>query len=636
MSYQYRDTMPDTWVAIDRQGRPVSVQGDSGVPEPRPEKILAMFYFIWHGSPDGSKEGGPFDVTKILEEHPDALDNPDSPPWGPLFTNNDYTDFYHWGESLFGYYQGADEYVLRKHAQMLSDAGVDLVIFDHSNVFDTEPPKNYYMDNFLTLFKVFAEVRAEGKKAPCFAFLGPFWAGSHSVERLYRDIYSKGLYRDLWFMWKGKPLILFDPEKVSDPVVREFFTFRRNQPSYFEGMTRNDEWSWNEKYPQHAFYSSDNPDKPEQCCVGMAQNAVCVPDGVRDAMGAEGWRAVSVGGEHDAMSDEQRHSWAFSADDTYRVGVMSERDEQGRYIACGRSYHDGRQPQPGEADWKSEYGYNFLEQWSRAFEIDPEVVFVTGWNEWLTGRFHEFLHYKAPSVFVDNYCQEFSRDIEPMKGGHWDDYYYQLIDNVRKYKGARPLPVSTGSKTIDIDGCFTQWRDVGPEYLDDIWDCPERNHRGWGEAGPYLTPAGRNDFEQMKVAYDDRNVYFYVRTVGAISPATGENWMHLFIRTADEGAPNWETFQYVVNRKLVGKNLSTLERSRGGFDWEQVCEVKLRIEHHQMMFAVPRSALGLGKAPPCFDFKWTDHTAPWEDMMQLYTHGDTAPNGRFCYRFTGK
>ena len=31
-------------------------------------------------------------------------------------------------------------------------------------------------------------------------------------------------------------------------------------------------------------------------------------------------------------------------------------------------------------------GRNFEEQWSYALEVDPEMVFVTGWNEWIAQR----------------------------------------------------------------------------------------------------------------------------------------------------------------------------------------------------------------------------------------------------------
>ena len=78
------------------------------------------------------------------------------------------------------------------------------------------------------------------------------------------------------------------------------------------------------------------------------------------------------------------------------------------------------------------HGYNFQEQWKRAFELEAPFVMVTGWNEWIAGRWGEA---GGPLVFVDQFNEEFSRDIEPMKGGHGDNYYYQLVANVRRFKG---------------------------------------------------------------------------------------------------------------------------------------------------------------------------------------------------------
>jgi len=39
-------------------------------------------------------------------------------------------------------------------------------------------------------------------------------------------------------------------------------------------------------------------------------------------------------------------------------------------------------------------------------------------------------------AYPDQFCDEYSRDIEPMKDGHGDNYYYQLAANIRKIKGA--------------------------------------------------------------------------------------------------------------------------------------------------------------------------------------------------------
>jgi hypothetical protein len=36
---------------------------------------------------------------------------------------------------------------------------------------------------------------------------------------------------------------------------------------------------------------------------------------------------------------------------------------------------------------------------------------------------------------------EFTRCIQPMRGGYTDNYYMQMARNIRRYKGVRPIPV---------------------------------------------------------------------------------------------------------------------------------------------------------------------------------------------------
>ena len=199
-----------------------------------------MFYFLWL-----EQLPGPYDVTKILAKDPQAMSKPDSPLWGPMYAAH------HWGESIFGYYIGDDDSVLRKHAQMLGDAGVDVIIFDTSN-------KLIYPKNHRKLFEVFEQMRQAGNRVPQVAFLTPFWDPRSTVRELYDTVYSKKIGETLWFKWDGKPLILADP-KLVDEDIRGFFTFRKPQPDYFQGPTGPDMWSWLEVYPQHVFTNSMMP-----------------------------------------------------------------------------------------------------------------------------------------------------------------------------------------------------------------------------------------------------------------------------------------------------------------------------------------------------------------------------------------
>lgn len=249
--------MSDTWEAVDMLGRPVSLFEETG--PPREERTIGLFYFLWMGS---HVNGGPHDVSKILAAHPEAIEDKNHPAWGPMHA------MHHWGEPLFGYYRSDDPWVLRRHARMLTDALVDVIIFDVTN-------KVTYRDYYIPLCEAFSEVCQQGTHAPQIAFLCPFWDPKTTAMELYRDFYEKGLYKDLWFQWEGKPLIMADPDKVDDEI-KDFFTFRKPVPSYFTGPDGPDQWGWLEVYPQHVFNNSrggsgtDDGGRSAKCCGGKA------------------------------------------------------------------------------------------------------------------------------------------------------------------------------------------------------------------------------------------------------------------------------------------------------------------------------------------------------------------------------
>src|ERR1039458_2006027 len=80
---------------------------------------------------------------------------------------------------------------------------------------------------------------------------------------------------------------------------------------------------------------------------------------------------------------------------------------------------------------------------------------------------------------------ESSRHTERVKGGPGDDYYYQMVANIRRYKGVRPLP-PVKSQPITIDGHFDDWAAVEPEYRDTIGDPVKRDHAGWAQGQRYV------------------------------------------------------------------------------------------------------------------------------------------------------
>jgi hypothetical protein len=577
-SQPFWDTQSDTWVATDALGRSLPTREQVG--SPRTNKVVGIFYFLWLGQHGNA---GPFDISKILAVDPAAMQKPDSPLWGPLHVPH------HWGESIFGYYVSDDEGVLAKHAQMLADAGVDVVLFDVTNQLT-------YPRSYRALCRVWDRVRRRGGRTPQIAFLCPFGEPRKVVLELYREFYEPGLHPDLWFRWDGKPFILADPSRLGQTetfqehraatrlepghTLAEFFTFRKPQPDYFQGPTGPDMWSWLEVYPQHLFTNALG--QKEQISVGVAQNAV-----------------------------------------SNRLGSMSEPG------ARGRSFHGGRtDPQAGAVN----FGLNLAEQFERALREDPAFLFITGWNEWIAGRFAEFNGIKRPVMFVDQFDQEHSRDIEPMKGGHGDNYYYQMIAAIRRFKGVRPLPAVT-PQPVRLDGRFEDWAAVTPEFRDDLGDPVQREHPGWGQAGPYVNRTGRNDLVAAKVSWDDANLYCYARTREPLSPPTDPNWMLLFLDTDRNPTNGWLGYDFVVNRAGLRAQRTAVERHAGsGYRWTAPVEIECRAAGNEMELAIPRAALGLTALPATIDFKWADNIRQTGDWSDFTLHGDVAPNDRFNYR----
>ncbi len=197
-----RDLQSDTWVATDALGRSLPLASDAG--PPRPNKFVGVFYFLWldHGGE------GPFDITKILAQAPTAIHDPRSVLWGRELAPH------HWGESIFGYYTSDDESVLRKHAQMLTDGGVDMIVFDVTN-------QVTYPQNWKALCRVFDQCKRAGNRVPRIAFLCPFGDPQKVVRELWDDLYSQNLYPDLWFQWERKPLILADPALIGADIQQD-------------------------------------------------------------------------------------------------------------------------------------------------------------------------------------------------------------------------------------------------------------------------------------------------------------------------------------------------------------------------------------------------------------------------------
>lgn len=524
----------------------------------RENRYVGIFYFLWMNL------DAVYDASKILKENPLARDTSASPPWGP------HNAFHFWGEPLFGYYRSHDPWVLRRHCMLLSDAGVDFLVFDTTNAV-------IYEEAFMKLCEVFDEQRRQGMPVPRITFMVNTNAGD-TARRIYETLYKPGVYPELWFQWQGKPLLICDPAEAPEEI-KAFFTLRKAHWP-FELVNTHNAWHWEAIYPQVYSYDAD-PEKVEQVNVSVGQN-LHQEDG--------------------------------------RVEFMSTGH------ARGRSFHGGRVDDRPEA---YKYGFNFEEQWQRAHELDPEIIFITGWNEWIAMQLRGE---PGPPAFCDQYNLEFSRDAEMMKGGYGDNYYMQMAAHIRRFKGMDAPAVFPQGKAIDLAASFEQWEEVPAVYKAHPLATLPRDFPGCGEYH-YTVDSGRNDFVESRVTHDGDHIYFYVRTREPITSPRDPNWMWLLIDVQGDGQPDWEGFNYLINYKEFGEGESMAAVSVGGWNWRAVGTIHYRVEKDRMHLAVPRSLLRVGDGDFTLEFKWIDNARTPGDIMDTYINGDAAPLGRFRYRY---
>ena len=577
-----RDAMSDAWAATDGLGRVLPMSGEAR--EARGDRFVGLFYWTWHVS-HAKWVTDPVNVNEVVTNDPSASHDLDNPAWSALGMPH------HWDEPLYGFYDTDDRWVLRRHAELLAAAGVDVIIFDCTNGTAT------WKDSYDVLFEVFAQARADGVRTPQIAFLLPFFNGDDNLTQLrmlYDDIYSKGRYSDLWFYWKGKPLIMSDPDAVrgsEDPTDKEiyaFFTFRPGIAEYnvsneqkkgdnvfSQAFNPNQYWSWLSVYPQVVNYNNDGT--PEQMAVSVAQN----------------WSA--------------------------ELGLTAMNGEN----VFGRTYTSKGYDTSENAALK---GANFAEQAQRALEIDPEFVFITGWNEWVAGRFEEWCG--VTNAFPDEFNDEYSRDIEPTKGPLKDHYYYQMADFIRRYKGVRADAPDTEPNTITA---LSDWEQAGKLYRSYSGNAFDRDDVGYAGIR-YTDASGRNDIVSAKAASDGENLYFLVECAENIRLTEGGGALRLLLSVP--GAENtWEGYSHVVNCSAVSDGKAAVERSTGGWSWENAGEAEILADGEKLSVKLPKAALGVSGDRFTVDFKWTDNTLETGDIMDFYTRGDTAPTGRFNYRY---
>ncbi len=568
--------------ATDALGRTLPSYAKVG--PPKLNRWVGLFYWQWHG-PD--RWGKDYNMTEFLKTHPGFKDFEAHPKGGP-----DYPTWY-WAEPVFGYYLSTDPWVIRKHLVMLADAWVDFLFLDYTNgsIYDAE------LKQFMDVAK---DLKAKGVAVPRLVFFlnsEPEW----KIEALYKTWYLPGQYDDMWFRWQGKPLLMSpqpsEAAKLKDasllPAIRDYFTWRPTW-AFQDAAKEPTKWRFIDdlKDGGHQRPALGSDGKPEQIVVNKST-------------GGPIWDNMQTGGVS-----------------TYPGHVPIYNDQ---WLSADNAK-----------------GLFFQYMWNTALEAPAPILLVTGWNEWTASV------WETPGVvmlgrttkvgqghIVDEFNMDFNRDLEPMKGGYADDYYWQFVANMRRYKGMQPPQAPSAPRTIKLNGPYNQWKNVRPIYQDTEGDTANRNWDGATPHSHYKNDSARNDIVEAQVARDSSLLYFHVQAAGPLTPPSGKNWMLLFVDADANAKTGWHGYDFLINRRRSG-NHCTIERNLGGgWKWQSVGGAKLQRQGSDLMIAIPRQLLDVlpSRGPLKLDFKWADNIPAQPDIMDFYSQGDVAPNTRFNYHF---
>jgi len=418
---------------------------------------VGVFYSLWLGQ-HHSQQHGIYDISKLLTNNHQALYNPQGTPESPLL------EFHFWGEPLYGYYSMSDPWIITRHIELLCNAGIDFLCIDATNnVVYKEPSEN--------LFKILIQFQKQGFIIPKIIFYTNTQSGN-TVDTLYNWFYKSGKYESIWFKPNGKPMIIGITEnnnKASDmtkyfpsfkdfikPTMKEYFDVKESQWPNGDYNKEAIPWmSW--QYPQWNHNGT--------VAVPVAQHS---------------------------------HSVIY---------VSSMHPE------CSRGYNNITKQV--EKDWAA--GANFQTMWNAVFSSTKIIkqVLVTSFNEWMAIKYAKE---DGTVFFVDVFNPEFSRDIEMMKGGYNDNFYLQLVRNVRNFKLEKAKHCQYPIQTIKIHKATEKtWENVKATYVDPAGDAIPRDYMNAVGTDSYIDKSNRNDITKIKVAHDRKNVYFMIKTKDSIT-----------------------------------------------------------------------------------------------------------------------
>ena len=589
-------------VGFDEYGR--TVEAASGR---KAARDVGLFYFLWLGQPYAKDI---YDVSKILAEHgKDVIFHEEG---GSVSPNG---QAHWWAEPLYGYYNSADEWVLRRHMELLTSAGVDFLIFDTTNCL-------LYENVAKTIMRISCELRAEGWDAPQVCF----YTHSRSIQtinNIYETFYKSGEMKESWYCVDGRPMIIGYTLALKD---------RREAKS-----------------------RGDNDYRPEDLSAEL-QEFFCVKE------------ACWPNDDHNANSFPYTE-WVYPQPlngnmmnvsvATHPMGPFSFSLTRENWKNWGRGYDVSADVNRHEDIYRGTF---FQSEWETVFASDPqpEIVMVTGWNEWIAFK----QPYDGEYMLCDNADMEYSRDIEPMKGGYEDAYFIQMLANIRRYKydSAAGTIADNVYKTVDPAGPDSQWDDVKAVYRRVGRYNSPRDSFGGAQTVRYSAPSADNNILSVRVTNDRDNLYFRIECENDVSVRDGADWMNLFIGTGFPKVKGWESYEYAVGRSRAasapaGVNLSgtaSIESLSPDFGGKNAGEAAYAVNGRFVVYSVPLSSIGISvsaaaSAADVADssaaarngdisavriyFKVADGVSNPSDIMDYYCSGCSLPMGRLSFEY---
>lgn len=299
-----------------------------------------------------------------------------------------------WGSSVWAYpelgkYNSDDKEVIKKHAELIYDAGVDFVWVDWSNDLDFDMP----MDRVLS----------DRTQRPDFAMI------ERSTVYMF-DVYSQMENAPKISIFIGCP----------DPNQREGVTDGR--------LTRKADqvYNWFVNNPEH-------PEYKDQLLYYNGKPLLVVYVGTPTpwTKGVPEWDddrftvrymtgfvteqkylidSDSLESKYGYWSWEDRGAQTFTVSDGFPEAM----------VVCASTRPQGKE---GDDNYipaiERRNGQTFKEQWARARLLGVRFAMVGTWNEYVTG---------------EQYSDEVSKDIEP--NTVWGDMYLKLLkEEIKKFKG---------------------------------------------------------------------------------------------------------------------------------------------------------------------------------------------------------